>query len=216
MKKNCEKYLCKERAFKQVLIKDKKNNEYHWYCFDHYDEHIQKQKLECDWENCNKIGEFKAPSKNVDTFLWFCEDHIKIYNQKWDFFDGMTQAEIENFMYDDLTFHKKTQKFGNQDAFFQKLWNNAIEDELLFINKFKNSSSYLGNKYNHTQVMALKKMELNTDVNWSDIRTQFKKLVKKYHPDINAGNKKFEEKLKEITLAYTFLNNSINKTTEVA
>ena len=26
MKKNCEKYLCKERAFKQVLIKDKKNN----------------------------------------------------------------------------------------------------------------------------------------------------------------------------------------------
>ena len=148
--------------------------------------------------------------------MWFCEEHVKIYNQKWDFFDGMTQAEIENFMYDDLTFHKKTQKFGNQDAFFQKLWNNAIEDELLFINKFKNSSSYLGNKYNHTQVMALKKMELNTDVNWSDIRTQFKKLVKKYHPDINAGNKKFEEKLKEITLAYTFLNNSINKTTEVA
>ena len=216
MKKNCEKYQCKERAFKQVLIKDKKNKEYHWYCFEHYDEHIQKAKLECDWDNCKKIGEFKAPSKNIDSFLWFCEEHVKIYNQKWDFFDGMTQAEIENFMYDDLTFHKKTQKFGNQDAFFQKLWNNAIEDELLFINKFKNSSSYLGNKYNHTQVMALKKMELNTVVNWSDIRTQFKKLVKKYHPDINAGNKKFEEKLKEITLAYTFLNNSINKTTEVA
>ncbi|MEK9741736.1 MAG: DnaJ domain-containing protein [Pelagibacteraceae bacterium] len=216
MKKNCEKYQCKERAFKQVLIKDKKNKEYHWYCFDHYDEHIQKQKIECDWEECKQIGEFKAPSKDVDTFLWFCEEHIKIYNQKWDFFDGMTQTEIENFIYDDLTFHKKTQKFGNQDAFFQKLWNNAIEDELLFFNKFKNSSAYAGNKYNHTQTMALKKMELNTDVNWSDIRAQFKKLVKKYHPDINAGNKKYEEKLKEITLAYTFLNNSINKNTEVA
>ena len=59
-------------------------------------------------------------------------------------------------------------------------------------------------------------MELNTEVNWGDIRAQFKKLVKKYHPDINAGNKKYEEKLKEITLAYTFLNNSINKTTEVS
>ena len=35
-------------------------------------------------------------------------------------------------------------------------------------------------------------------------------------PDINAGNKQYEEKLKEITLAYTFLNNSINKNTEVA
>ena len=35
-------------------------------------------------------------------------------------------------MYDDLTFHKKTQKFGNRDVFFQKLWSNAIEDELLY------------------------------------------------------------------------------------
>jgi curved DNA-binding protein CbpA len=59
-------------------------------------------------------------------------------------------------------------------------------------------------------------MELNSDVNWDEIRAQFKKLVKKYHPDINAGNKKFEEKLKEITLAYAFLDNSINKNTEVA
>ena len=31
----------------------------------------------------------------------------------------MSQSEIENFMYDDLTFHKKTQKFGNRDVFFQ-------------------------------------------------------------------------------------------------
>ena len=216
MKKNCEKYLCKERAFKQVLIKDKKNKEYHWYCFDHHKAYVEKQKLECDWELCDKIGEFKAPSKNEDSLLWFCEDHIKIYNQKWDFFDGMSQSAIENFMYDDLTFHKKTQKFGNKDSFFQKLWNNAIEDELLFINKFKNSSSYSGRRYNPTQIIALKKMELDSEVNWSDIRVQFKKLVKKYHPDINAGNKQYEEKLKEITLAYTFLNNSINKNTEVA
>ena len=90
----------------------------------HHKAYVDKQKLECDWELCDKIGEFKAPSKNEDSFLWFCEDHIKIYNQKWDFFDGMSQSAIENFMYDDLTFHKKTQKFGNKDSFFQKLWNN--------------------------------------------------------------------------------------------
>ena len=216
MKKNCEKFLCKERAFKEVLIKEKKNKEYLWYCYDHYQSHIEQQKLECDWEGCKEKGEFKAPSKNEDVFLWFCEEHVKIYNQKWDFFDGMSQTEIENFMYDDLTFHKKTQKFGNRDVFFQKLWSNAIEDELLFFNKFKNSAEYKGKKYSHTQIIALKKMELNSDVNWDEIRAQFKKLVKKYHPDINAGNKKFEEKLKEITLAYAFLDNSINKNTEVA
>ena len=29
---------------------------------------------------------------------------------------------------------------------------------------------------------------------------KFKELVKKYHPDKNRGNKKFENKLKKITL----------------
>ena len=37
------------------------------------------------------------------------------------------------------------------------------------------------------------------------IQKKFKILVKKYHPDINAGNKKYEENLKQITLAYTQL-----------
>ena len=37
------------------------------------------------------------------------------------------------------------------------------------------------------------------------VQEKFKKLVKKFHPDMNAGNKKYEDKLKIITLAYTQL-----------
>ncbi len=33
----------------------------------------------------------------------------------------------------------------------------------------------------------------------------------KFHPDMNAGNKKFEDKLKVITLAYTQLKNTYRK-----
>ena len=43
---------------------------------------------------------------------------------------------------------------------------------------------------------------------WQKIQEKFKSLVKKFHPDINAGNKKYEEKLKQITLAYTQLKNT--------
>ena len=43
---------------------------------------------------------------------------------------------------------------------------------------------------------------------WEKVQDKFKLLVKKYHPDINAGNKKYEEKLKLITLAYTQLKNT--------
>ena len=40
---------------------------------------------------------------------------------------------------------------------------------------------------------------------------KFKKLVKKYHPDKNHGNKILEDKLKKITLAYTQLKNKLRK-----
>ena len=46
---------------------------------------------------------------------------------------------------------------------------------------------------------------------WHKIREKFKKLVKKFHPDMNSGNKNFEEKLKVITLAYTQLKRTLKK-----
>ena len=47
--------------------------------------------------------------------------------------------------------------------------------------------------------------EISIGLKWSKIQEKFKKLVKKFHPDMNSGNKKYEEKLKIITLAYTQL-----------
>ena len=52
---------------------------------------------------------------------------------------------------------------------------------------------------------------ITVGLKWDKIQKKFKKLVKKFHPDINAGDKKFEEKLKVITLAYTQLKNTYRK-----
>ena len=46
-------------------------------------------------------------------------------------------------------------------------------------------------------------LELNS--NWPIIQKKFKTLVKKFHPDRNAGNKIYEDKLKRITMAYNHL-----------
>ena len=58
---------------------------------------------------------------------------------------------------------------------------------------------------------ALRAMDLNEEVKWEQIHTKFKELVKKYHPDKNQGNKKFEDKLKKITLAYSQLKKTLGK-----
>ena len=160
----------------------------------------------CDWKNCKEKGEFKAPLEkdNSKKFRLLCKNHIKKFNKDWDYFKGMNQIEIENFIRSDSTWHRPTQKFGSPDNFFNKLWNNTLSDNFNFFENYKQ----LGLRDKHLDVIdlaALKTLELNSAKDWKIIQKKFKSLVKKYHPDMNSGNKKYEEKLKKITLAYTHL-----------
>jgi len=161
----------------------------------------------CEWENCNENGEFKAPLEkdNSKKHKWLCEYHIKLFNKNWDYFDGMHQEEIENFLKSDLTWHRPTQKFGSSDNFFNILWNNALNDKFNFFKNGKISNSLNGIKLNEKDKEALGIMGLELNANWTEIQKKFKTLVKKFHPDKNAGSKKFEDKLKKITLAYSHL-----------
>lgn len=54
----------------------------------------------------------------------------------------------------------------------------------------------------------LKIMELDAkDLSLPLIKKQYKKLVKKYHPDLNRENKEeAEEKFKQLTIAYQALS----------
>ena len=63
-------------------------------------------------------------------------------------------------------------------------------------------------KFNHNDIKAFEILGISVGLKWGEIQNKFKKLVKKFHPDINLGNKKYEEKLKVITLAYTQLKNT--------
>jgi len=82
-------------------------------------------------------------------------------------------------------------------------WKNKISFPADYFKQFEKKTIY-----SSKEIEALKKLDLKSNVKWSEIREQFKKLVKKYHPDTNSGDKKFENKLKDITIAYTLLRNN--------
>ena len=90
------------------------------------------------------------------------------------------------------------------------MWNNALDDKL---NIFKSSNfkEFKKTKLSQTDKDALEVMDLNDAAKWEEIHLKFKTLVKKYHPDKNQGNKKFEDKLKKITLAYSQLKKTLGK-----
>jgi hypothetical protein len=161
----------------------------------------------CEWDNCNESGEFKAPLEkdNSRKYRWLCEEHIKLFNKNWNYFDGMRQNEIEDFLKSDLTWHRPTQKFGSSDNFFNILWNNALNDKFVFFKQDKITNGLGNGKLNEKDKDAFIIMGLELNASWPTIQKKFKTLVKKFHPDKNAGNKKFEDQLKKITLAYSHL-----------
>ena len=167
----------------------------------------------CDWNNCNKIGEYKAPVEkdNSRKFRMLCLEHVKEFNKNWNYFSGMSNQQIMEFLRSDMTWHKPTQGFGSSDNFFKVLWSNALKDEMDKIkhnNEFNNMNKF---KFNNNDIKAFGILGIGVGLKWEKVQEKFKKLVKKFHPDKNAGNKKFEDKLKVITLAYTQLKNTYRK-----
>ena len=164
----------------------------------------------CDWNNCSEEGAYKAPIEkdNSKKFRLLCLIHVKEFNKNWNYFQGMNDNQIYDFIKSDMTWHKPTQSFSSSDNFFKILWNNALKDELnkhKLNGKFGHISKF---KFNHNDLKAFSILGLSVGLKWEKIQEKFKKLVKKFHPDMNSGNKKYEDKLKVITLAYTQLKNT--------
>ena len=160
----------------------------------------------CQWNKCRNVGKYRAPTErdNIKNFKWLCEKHIVLFNKNWNYFEGMSENEIQKFIKSDLTWHRPTQKFGAADNFFNILWNNALNDKFNFFNE-NNSINKKINGLSEKDKDALKIMELELSADWLAVHKKFKTLVKKFHPDKHAGNKQHEDKLKKITLAYSHL-----------
>jgi hypothetical protein len=161
----------------------------------------------CDHKSCKKIGKYKAPIEkdNSKKFKWLCLDHIKEFNRSWDYFKGMSDQEVCEFLKSEMTWHKPTQSFNSPDNFFNILWKNTLNEVGGIISNGYGKHIKTKINFSDKDIEAFKIIELEVDTKWEKIQNQFKKLVKKYHPDMNAGNKEFEEKLKIVTLAYTQL-----------
>ena len=164
----------------------------------------------CDLNNCFDTGEYNAPIEidKSKRYRLLCLAHVKEFNKNWNYFKGMDDEQVFDFLKSDMTWHKPTQSFSSSDNFFKVLWNNTLKDEF--------DKSKLRGEYNHmnqfkfdaNDIKAFTILGVSVGQKWEQIQNQFKTLVKKFHPDINLGNKEYEEKLKLITLAYTQLKNT--------
>jgi DnaJ-domain-containing protein 1 len=65
-----------------------------------------------------------------------------------------------------------------------------------------------GRKIFNAQRRALDVLGLEADAKRADIKSKFKLLVKRHHPDANGGDRGSEARLREIIQAYNYLKSA--------
>ena len=58
------------------------------------------------------------------------------------------------------------------------------------------------------QMEALTTMGLTVEASLNDVKRTYKELVKRYHPDVNGGDRSAEERLAQVIRAYGVLKKS--------
>ncbi len=165
----------------------------------------------CAQDGCQEAGQFRAPKSRdtKDDYYWFCRDHVREYNLKWNFFDGATEAELAKQAESDerptTPFRKTVEelawaRLGIEDA-HQVLGGNATRNP---------GRGVVGRKLPPTERKALDILEGRDDWDKAMIRKAYKSLIKVLHPDINGGDRSQEEQLSEVVWAWDQLKDSRN------
>lgn len=181
----------------------------------------------CDMPGCSEDAPHKAPKdRSLSGYYHFCLEHAQEYNKAWDYFSGMSRGEIEDHLFNSLYGDRPTWKYSSFKDFEESL-HEKVRQTYYYGDAAQGSASQgasgnaqgqSNNDYNHMymdrnsqEYEAMLIMGLEPPLSLSKIKSRYKTLAKKYHPDLNRDDKQAEELLKSINMAYTILKLAYEK-----
>ena len=167
----------------------------------------------CEHPGCTQPGQYRAPRSpdHLDEYLWFCRDHVREYNLKWNFFNGQNDDDLQQAMESDRVWNRETRPFRKQAE--EQAWHRlGIQDphEVLG-DKATRNPGRTGTATRRLPPTERKALEiLGARDNWTrgELRQQYKSLVKDLHPDMNGGNRADEDRLQEVVWAWDQVRDS--------
>ncbi len=165
----------------------------------------------CEMPGCFLDADFRAPKdRSLSDHYWFCQSHITEYNKAWNYFSGMQETELNDYMKQSLHGFRPTRPFSD--------WDKTAEDIERELHGFRyggdkrfegtRSNKQRRSKVNEDEATqerdALKVLGLGETLDFDVIKKKYKQLAKKLHPDINP-EADAEEELKKVNMAYTIL-----------
>ncbi|MBR1123339.1 DnaJ domain-containing protein [Bradyrhizobium lablabi] len=182
----------------------------------------------CEWAGCQNKGPHRAPKgrENSREYWHFCLNHVREYNQSYNFFQGMNAEAVARYQKDALTGHRPTWKMGANTSAKGKT--GAAEEFDGAADPFHMFSELNGRgrwrpgpgasqakaetrKVMNAERKALQVMGLAPGATLEIVKAKYKALVKQHHPDANGGDRSTEDRLIEIIKAYNYLKTVVKE-----
>jgi hypothetical protein len=183
---------------------------------DEEDVHALKDgERRCEHPGCLQTATSKAPKsrERLNEHYWFCQAHAGEYNRTWNFFAGMSEAEIERrraeaITGDQPTWQFRASKFSREAAAFAAGAGRGFADPLGIFRAARRraeETSEPDRRLGRLERNALADLDLHDAAGKTEIRARYAELLKRCHPDSNGGDRSAEHKLHRVLKAYKVL-----------
>jgi hypothetical protein len=179
------------------------------------DRRLRTEHPACNWPGCSEPGTHRAPKgREKENEYWqFCLAHVRDYNQSYNFFKGMSDAAVMAYQKDAITGHRPTWKMGAGQSGTGRPDLGTAGDPFHVFREFGARAQARADtpppverrSIRNAERKALDTMGLEIDASAQEVKTRFKELVKRHHPDANGGDRSTEDRLVEIIQAYNYL-----------
>ena len=167
----------------------------------------------CQWAGCTEKASHRAPKgRGEDKAYWrFCLDHVRHYNQNYNFFKGMSDAAVMAYQKDALTGHRPTWKMGTGKGNVRPDFSTFGDrgDPFGFfgegVKAEQKARAEAARPVRNAERKALDTLGLEPGASRQQVKMRFKELVKRHHPDANGGDRSTEDRLVEIIQSYNYL-----------
>lgn len=174
---------------------------------------VDSSTRQCDHKGCEEQGKFRAPKSPdvLDDYFWFCKDHVREYNLKWNFFETATEADMARQQDSDRVWERPTKPFKRSEE--QRAWARlGIDDahQVLGENATRNPGANAGasRRLPPTERRAIEILEAKDTATKKELRKAYKSLIKVLHPDMNGGDRSQEEQLQLVVWAWDQVKDS--------
>jgi hypothetical protein len=177
----------------------------------------------CERAGCGLPGDHRAPKgRGREGQYWrFCLGHVREYNASYNYFAGMSDDAVVAYQKDAVIGHRPTWAMGvnptgkPRDTEKTPLRDWDFSDPLGVLREEGIGEAQRRRKpeppqprYSGPVRKALDVLGLDETADAATIRSQYKTLVKKFHPDAHGGDRSFEDRLRDIIRAHDTLKSA--------